>query len=345
MRRLLFALVVFGVFAGGTTAGDFPYAHDALVARFASFAKPFVVPFQIEALVYNAGEWNFRRGYCTAPLVYATERYLYGLIVDHCVADARDIKKLSFYALGQQATVLTYHKAPNEVRIWKIENSTLWRGQLLKVAQVWWPGVKVFVVGVQRVERGPLERTPQARAADVFVQWFTTGLVQTEPGHDLWGAGDLNHSASITFGFSGGPAFVYNEKTKEFELLALNNAIELVSTFSYAYSVSKDIFEVIQQDAASLLTSSQSPPPFPGRFCFSNCGSMPQEKRERWLVAYERNAEYILRSSPWRVVVSGEEFSIGPESVVWDAWLHDRIKIAGVMHDVDWSEFSYISNR
>lgn len=331
---LLLLVAAFGVFFVAPRGSNTSYEADELVEKFSAFSAARVVPFQIEALVLDdSGHWQSRRGYCTAPLVYATERWLYGLVAQHCIESKPTRKMVGLYVLSQPVTILEYHQPPNEIRIFRVPNTTMWRGQIVGIAtRAWHPGVRTFVVGVQRTERGT------TREQDVFTKWYTTGLVQSEQdGQDLWEVGDFVHSAAATFGFSGGPAYVYDTQDQQFKLLAVNVAIELVSVFTYSYAVPEDLITIIQQDAAYSKDEA-----ILERARFANWDEIAPEVRQRWESLYRQNAPYRLEPFV-AILVGGERFGIGPKEQVQDAWLHDRLPALGSLQRVDWREFLYVA--
>lgn len=340
---LLVSLVAVSVFVFSTSGGKMPYLSDELLERFSTWADQWVVPFQIEATVYDedVGLSYFRRGYCTAPIVKVTDQAIYGVVANHCVQNTSRRTIEGVYVLGLPAFVLSYHNPPNEVRIWRISNAgrLLPNGEIAIAQRSWWPGVQVFVVGVQRMKHGGDDRTK-----DVFDRWYTRGSIQTaQRGFDLDEVGDLNHSAPITFGFSGGPAFVYNTRTKQFELLAINNALEVVSLFSYSYSINREeVLKAIAQDVVPTDDTADHSQPMtpPNRAHFSNWDSVPYTVQQSWDAWYAANEEYSL--TPFdAVIVSNHRVPIGPKETVQDAWLNNRLPVRGKLQEVNWSEFAY----
>ncbi len=308
----------------GSVSSDFPYAQDKLLAQFAQWAPAVHRPVFTD-VIDEDGKGVVA---CSSVIVRATEQSTYLLTVAHCVESTRDRKVLGITVEGERATVLPARNGTNTVRIIRIGKS-MYAPPVVFAAKM--PvGTRTFAFGYAFNYGGfPV---------------FSTNVVNAEPTFDIPGTGDTLHSAESFYGWSGGGVFVYNEQAARFELMALTeeflgtivSILPVFSDFVFAYSVSNWVLEAIEGD---IQTPVQQVPQVPsGKQYFANWEAVPEELKQRWQAWYDANAQYLLKPF-YAVEVEGVVIRIGPQSAVYDAWLHDRLKIIGPLQDVDWSEF------
>lgn len=329
--------MVFSAATATSTVGELPYASDPLHVEFSGWARGMHRPLLAIGQTLEDGQWKDAKWLCTAPVVYASKQYLYGLTVEHCVRTTPTRRITEIRAGDLTVTVLPYQSGTNTVRIWRGNNTLGVQGILIHRASApWFPGVKVFVFGY-------------ARLGDSLEPVASTGHVSTWPGWEEIGSGEILHDGPTWFGWSGGGIYVYNTAAKRFEILAVTEEALgaltplgiALSQFDFVYSVPKTAYEYMERDAASALSTPPPPPTLPSRGRFANWAQVPQDVQERWSALYEANAAYEL--VPFEaVLVSGEKYGIGPKETVTRAWLEDRLKARGKLQDVDWSEFLYM---
>lgn len=305
------------------TSGDFPYAANKRVQFFRDWVTARTVPFLMEGRIGMTPA----AGMCTAPLIYATDSAVYGLIAHHCVSKDDDFIPEKFSVLGEEVLLLDYHAAPNEVRIWRGSSKiTPLRGKLVEIASGWDVGMETYVMGLRR-----------GSASGRMDAFYTTGYIQTAPGVTLRMYGDLATSAAAIPGFSGGGVYLYNERANRFELLGIVVAVTIYSNFTFVYSVPREVYDVIARDVAAPAPAKPAPPAAE-RSRFANWEALSSDVRAEWEKLYLANERYTIKPFDG-IEAGGKMWVLGPDRAVYRAWLGNRLSALGRLQEVDWREF------
>ncbi len=313
-------------------AGAGTHERDELYARFAREVEPYTVGLYLSETRFT--DIFFQ---CTATLVKATDEYIYGFSARHCF-EAEDDQgrtvRLTLYVAGHagiggrikgQKAEIVFERVFNEFVVFRIRNNLGVVGDFIRVdTSEWDRGDAIYVTGYLWWDG------PGGLAERVFMPTRGT-ILSAHSDPQILGFGDILHTASVFFGYSGGGNYVYDYGCQCFELIGVTVGLIRISLWSVAQSVIAD-WEKVLASASPVETETV-------RLC-QGAEDWGERDRETLKGAIVRGERYGLEyRESWTVNAESIVFAIGPTLSVTMDVLYDRLPFRGRMNEVDWSRY------
>ncbi len=326
-KSLMFSMIFF-FFVGASAQHE----RDEIYARFAHEVEQYTVGLYLSETRFT--DFFF---VCTATLVKATETHIYGFSAKHCFEveddEGRSIRirlhvaghtGLGRKIKGQEAEIIL-ERPFNEFVVFKIRNNLGVTGDFVRIAYDWDRGDRIYLTGYLWWD-GPNGTTER-----VFMP--TTGtILSARSDPPILNFGDIIHTASVFYGYSGGGNYVYDYKCQCFELIGVTVGLIKLSLWSVSQSVLEDWQQYLEHSRTD--TASEG-----SKLC-RGAESWPDAAQDLLKRAISEGWEYELSfEGRWLVTTRELLFEIAPILTVAMDVLNDRIPLRGKMSDVEWERY------